>query len=76
MHADLHWSTPTALDEPGFVSAWEDSEYIDSNQQDISKSLHSVLFDDTCPCMQDSGESFDSDVDIDFDVESDTVKPS
>ena len=86
-HAAVHWSTPTALDEPGFVSAWEDSEYVDGDQQDIGESLHGVPFDDACFCFvlfdllacsraQDSGECFDGDVDVDFDVESDTVKPS
>jgi hypothetical protein len=74
--ADLHWSAPTALDEPGFVSAWEDSEYVDGNQQDIGESLYGVPFDDACSRAQDSGECFDSDVDVDFDVESDAVKPS
>ena len=75
-HADVHWSTPTALDEPGFVSAWEDSEYVDGDQQDIGESLYGVPFDDACSRAQDSGECFDGDVDVDFDVESDAVKPS
>jgi len=75
-HAAVHWSTPTALDEPGFVSAWEDSEYVDGDQQDIGESLYGVPFDDACSRAQDSGECFDGDVDVDFDVESDVVKPS
>ena len=66
--ADVHWSAPTALDEPGFVSAWEDSEYVDGDQQDIGESLYGVLFDDACSCAQGSGECFDGDVDVNFDA--------
>ena len=74
-YADMHWHIPTALDEPGFISAREDSDYADG---------HPAFGTSVCgaPCAvadwpaQDSGECSDTDMDVDFDVGSDAVKPS
>jgi len=44
VRADVHWSAPTALDEPGFISVWEDSGYVDgasAHADDYGHGMHS-----------------------------------
>ena len=75
--AEAHWDVPTALDEPGFVSAGADSEYVDGVPQcfKFGESVCGV------PCGvegwagQDFGECFNNDMDVDFDVKPNAVEP-